>query len=163
MDVIDLENIIAAAEQKCRQRGVRFTNRRKQVLSVMIEADVALSAYEIAERCNAGGENNMPAMSVYRILDLLQEQRFIHKLEIANKYVCCSHISCSHDHNKSQFLICGSCRHVEEINLSEDAVQILQTAASAAGFSTISPQLEIKGQCKQCRQIEKRKTQAVTA
>ena len=160
MSMVDYETVMSAAEQKCIQGGIRFTKRRKQVLSVLIEADVALSAYEIAERCNADSDSNMPAMSVYRILDLFQEQNFIHKLEIANKYVCCSHISCSHEHNRSQFLICGSCRHVEEINLSEDAVKVLQTAASAAGFSAISPQLEIKGRCAQCEQSE---DQAVTS
>ena len=158
--MVDYKSAMSAAEQKCVQGGIRFTKRRKQVLSVLIEADVALSAYEIAERCNADSESNMPAMSVYRILDLFQEQNFIHKLEIANKYVCCSHISCSHEHNRSQFLICGSCRHVEEINLSEDAVKALKTAASAAGFSAISPQLEIKGRCAQCEQSE---DQAVTS
>ena len=154
--MVDYKSVMSAAEQKCVQGGIRFTKRRKQVLSVLIEADVALSAYEIAERCNADSESNMPAMSVYRILDLFQEQNFIHKLEIANKYVCCLHISCSHEHNRSQFLICGSCRHVEEINLSEDAVKALQTAASAVGFSAISPQLEIKGRCAQCEQSEDR-------
>ena len=154
MSMVDYEKVMSAAEQKCIQAGIRFTKRRKQVLSVLIEADAALSAYEIAERCNAGNGSNMPAMSVYRILDLFQEQNFIHKLEIANKYVCCSHISCSHEHDESQFLICGSCRHVEEINLCEDAVKALQTAASAAGFSAISPQLEIKGRCAQCEQSE---------
>ena len=158
--MVDYKSAMSAAEQKCVQGGIRFTKRRKQVLSVLIEADVALSAYEIAERCNADSDSNMPAMSVYRILDLFQEQNFIHKLEIANKYVCCSHISCSHEHNKSQFLICGSCRHVEEISLSEDAVEALQTAASAAGFSAISSQLEIKGRCAQCEQSE---GQAVTS
>ena len=145
---------MTAAEQKCLHQGIRFTKRRKQVLSVLIEADVALSAYEIAERCNADSDSNMPAMSVYRILDLFQEQNLIHKLDIANKYVCCAHISCSHEHDNSQFLICGSCRHVEEISLSDDALQALQTAASAAGFSAISPQLEIKGRCAQCEQSE---------
>ena len=159
MKRVNYQSVVTAAEQKCLQQGIRFTERRKQVLSVLIKADVALSAYEIAERCNADSDSNMPAMSVYRILDLFQEQNLIHKLDIANKYVCCSHISCSHEHNKSQFLICGSCRHVQEINLSEDAVKALQTAASSAGFGAISPQLEIKGRCTQC---EQREGQAVT-
>ena len=154
MSMVDYEKGMSAAEQKCIQGGIRFTKRRKQVLSVLIEADAALSAYEIAERCNAGNESNMPAMSVYRILDLFQEQNLIHKLDIANKYVCCAHISCSHEHDNSQFLICGSCRHVEEISLSNDAVQALRTAASAAGFNAISPQLEIKGRCSRCEQSE---------
>ena len=153
MNMVDYQTAMTAVEQKCLQGGIRFTKRRKQVLSVLIKADVALSAYEIAERCNAGSDSNMPAMSVYRILDLFQEQNFIHKLEIANKYVCCAHLSCSHEHEKSQFLICGGCRHVEEIYLSPDAVDALQTAASAAGFSAISPQLEIKGWCAQCQRI----------
>ena len=150
--MLDYEKAISNAEQKCIQGGIRFTKRRKQVLSVLIKSDAALSAYEIAERCNADSNTKMPAMSVYRILDLLQEQNLIHRLEIANKYVSCSHISCSHEHDKSQFLICGGCRHVEEIYLSRDAVDALQTAASTAGFSEISPQLEIKGWCEQCQQ-----------
>ena len=154
MNMVDYSSVMTAAEQKCLHQGIRFTKRRKQVLSVLIEADVALSAYEIAERCNADSDSNMPAMSVYRILDLFQEQNLIHKLDIANKYVCCAHISCSHEHDNSQFLICGSCRHVEEINLTEDAVQALQAAASAAGFDAISPQLEIKGRCSRCEQSE---------
>ena len=160
MNMVDYQSVMTAAEQKCLHQGIKFTKRRKQVLSVLIEADVALSAYEIAERCNAGSDSNMPAMSVYRILDLFQEQNLIHKLDIANKYVCCAHISCSHEHDNSQFLICGSCRHVEEINLSEAAVIALQAAASAVGFSAISPQLEIKGRCAQCGQSE---GQAVTS
>ena len=159
MSMVDYEKVMSAAEQKCIEGGIRFTKRRKQVLSVLIEADAALSAYEIAERCNAGSDSNMPTMSVYRILDLFQEQNLIHKLDIANKYVCCAHISCSHEHDSSQFLICGSCRHVEEISLSDDAVQALQSAASAAGFDAISPQLEIKGRCSQCEQSE---SQAIT-
>ena len=154
MSMVDYKKGMSAAEQKCIQGGIRFTKRRKQVLSVLIQADAALSAYEIAERCNAGSDSNMPAMSVYRILDLFQEQNLIHKLDIANKYVCCAHISCSHEHDNSQFLICGSCRHVEEISLSDDAVQALQAAASAAGFDAISPQLEIKGRCSRCEQSE---------
>ena len=150
--MLDYETAMSIAEQKCTEQGVRFTRRRKQVLSVLIKADAALSAYEIAEQCDADSDTKMPAMSVYRILDLLREQNLIHRLEIANKYISCSHITCSHEHDQSQFLICDSCRHVEEIYLSPDAVDALQTAASSAGFSAISPQLEIKGWCAECRQ-----------
>ena len=150
--MLDYETAMSIAEQKCTEQGVRFTRRRKQVLSVLIKADAALSAYEIAEQCDADSDTKMPAMSVYRILDLLREQNLIHRLEIANKYISCSHITCSHEHDQSQFLICDSCRHVEEIYLSSDAVDALKMAASSAGFDAISPQLEIKGWCTDCRQ-----------
>ena len=96
--MLDYETVMSIAEQKCTEQGVRFTRRRKQVLSVLIKADAALSAYEIAEQCDAGSDTKMPAMSVYRILDLLREQNLIHRLEIANKYISCSHITCSHEH-----------------------------------------------------------------
>ena len=150
--MLDYETAMSIAEQKCTEQGVRFTRRRKQVLSVLIKADAALSAYEIAEQCDADSDTKMPAMSVYRILDLLREQNLIHRLETANKYISCSHITCSHEHDQSQFLICDSCRHVEEIYLSSDAVDALKMAASSAGFDAISPQLEIKGWCTDCRQ-----------
>ena len=150
--MLDYEKAISIAEQKCLQSGIKFTQRRKQVLSVLIKADAALSAYEIAEQCNISSKSKMPAMSVYRILDLLQDQNLIHRLETANKYISCSHMTCSHEHDQSQFLICGGCRHVEEFYLSPDAVHALQTAASSAGFSAISPQLEIQGWCAQCQQ-----------
>ena len=150
--MLDYETAMSIAEQKCTEQGVRFTRRRKQVLSVLIKADAALSAYEIAEQCDADSDTKKPAMSVYRILDLLREQNLIHRLETANKYISCSHITCSHEHDQSQFLICDSCRHVEEIYLSSDAVDALKMAASSAGFDAISPQLEIKGWCVDCRQ-----------
>ena len=150
--MLDYETAMSIAEQKCTEQGVRFTRRRKQVLSVLIRADAALSAYEIAEQCDADSDTKMPAMSVYRILDLLREQNLIHRLETANKYISCSHITCSHEHDQSQFLICDGCRHVEEIYLSSDAVDALKMAASSAGFDAISPQLEIKGWCTDCRQ-----------
>jgi Fur family zinc uptake transcriptional regulator len=150
-DMLDYEKAISVAEQKCADRGIRFTRRRKQVLAVLIKADAALSAYEIAELCDAEGDSKMPAMSVYRILELLEDGHLIHRLELANKYVSCSHISCSHKHKQSQFLICDSCRHVEEIDLCSEAVDALRVAASAAGFNSISSQLEIKGWCAQCQ------------
>ena len=90
MSMLDYEKAISIAEQKCLQSGIKFTQRRKQVLSVLIKADAALSAYEIAEQCNISSKNKMPAMSVYRILDLLQDQNLIHRLETANKYISSS-------------------------------------------------------------------------
>ena len=92
----------------------------------------------------------MPAMSVYRILDFLQEEQFVHRLETANKYISCSHLSCSHEHLQAQFLICNSCRRVEEIDMSSAALAAMQTAASAAGFTSVSPQLEVSGVCGNC-------------
>lgn len=120
------------------------------MLRTLVLAESALSAYEIAELCSADSNDPMPAMSVYRILDFLREQQFVHRLEIANKYISCSHLSCDHKHAQSQFLICSECRKVEEIDFSSEAFSVMEKAASAAGFSSISPQLEVRGLCDRC-------------
>ena len=147
----DVKTVTKSVEQKFADRGIRLTRRRRQVLDVLMSADAALSAYDIAELCNAGSESHMPTMSVSRILDLLQEEQFIHRLETANKYVSCYHIACAHEHSGSQFLICDGCRRVEEIQLSPEAVGAVEMAANAVGFASISPQLEVKGLCVDCQ------------
>jgi len=147
---VNSEKAISDVEQKCADRGIRLTRRRKEVLRTLVLAESALSAYEIAELCSADSNDPMPAMSVYRILDFLREQQFVHRLEIANKYISCSHLSCDHKHAQSQFLICSECRKVEEIDFSSEAFSVMEKAASAAGFSSISPQLEVRGLCDSC-------------
>ena len=89
-------------------------------------------------------------MSVYRILDFLQSARMVHKLSLANKYVACSHITCQHSHEDSQFLICIECQQVEEINMGRSTVRKIHEEADKEGFSIVNPQLEINCLCKSC-------------
>ena len=95
-------------EKYCAQNGIRLTSRRRQVLNELLASKKALSAYELVETCNNQNEKNISAMSIYRILQFLEEQHLAHKLNLANKYVACSHIMCDHEHDNSQFLICES-------------------------------------------------------
>ena len=89
-------------------------------------------------------------MSVYRILDFLQEQRLVHKLNLANKYVACAHITCAHAHGVPQFLICGECQRVEEINVARSTINALKRNVHEAGFELVSPQLEMNCICAAC-------------
>ena len=150
--MLDYEKAISVAEQKCADRGIRFTRRRKQVLAVLIKADAALSAYEIAELCDAEGDSKMPAMSVYRILDFLVSEQLAHKLNSANKYVACSHIACSHAHEVPQFLICGKCQQVKEIAISKKIIDELDIQVEKAGYSLVNSQLELECLCSKCIQ-----------
>ena len=50
-------------------------------------------------------------------------------LNLANKYVACSHITCEHEHEVPQFLICGQCQRVEEISISKGTISKLQKNA----------------------------------
>lgn len=145
-----VENIIKHAEQYCKAHGSRLTSKRKCVLAGLLRSQKALSAYELAEYCKSEFGETIPAMSVYRILGFLKDEHLVHKLNLANKYVACSHITCDHDHGVPQFLICGQCQKVEEIAINKATVTELQHHLAKAGFHLVSQQLELDCLCDAC-------------
>jgi Fur family zinc uptake transcriptional regulator len=146
----EVRQIIDHAEQHCKEHGSRLTLKRKQVLSGLLQSEKALSAYELVDYCKTVFGENIPAMSVYRILKFLQDEHLVHKLNLANKYVACSHITCDHAHEVAQFLICGQCQRVKEINIGKSMVNQLKHSVEEAGFRLLSPQLEMNCVCKSC-------------
>ena len=141
---------IERAEEYCKANGSRLTSKRKLVLSGLLQSDKALSAYELVDYCKSEYGETIPAVSVYRILDFLEQEHLAHKLNLANKYVACSHISSEHDHSASQFLICKRCQRVKEIDINQKIVKSLQDDVRSAGFELDDPQLEINGICEVC-------------
>ena len=146
-----LKDSIESAEQKCHQRGKKLTRRRREVLTMLLQADRAVSAYELVDLCNESSNEPMPPMSVYRILEFLQAEQFVHKLETANKYIACKHIACEHEHKQPQFLICNDCHKVQELDTSSEALSSVEAAASMLNFKLLSPQLEVTGYCGLCK------------
>ncbi|MEC8002695.1 MAG: transcriptional repressor, partial [Pseudomonadota bacterium] len=117
-----LDSLLRAAEVSCAENGARLTQRRRQVLSVLIQSSSPLSAYEVLDLCNRSATSAMPAMSVYRILDFLEQQLLVHRLSISNKYVSCAHIACDHKHfQATHFLLCEGCSSVEEVDATQEA------------------------------------------
>ncbi len=151
VDTLDqVSEILSHAEKKCVARGVRLTDKRKLVLSSLLQMNKAVSAYDIVDYCKKQLGEIVPAMSVYRILDFLQEQQLVHKLNLVNKYVACCEIACDHSHEVSQFLICSSCHKVKEIKLGKITEAELRRDVEEAGFKLVSPQLEINCLCEEC-------------
>ena len=145
-----IQKIISHAEEQCRNRGSRLTEKRKQGLSGLIESGKALSAYELIDYCREQYGEAIPAMSVYRILDFLQGEQLVHKLDIANKYVACSHITCGHDHGVPQFLICSACGQVEEVTIDRSLINKLKKNVEAVKFELLSTQIELNCLCGSC-------------
>ena len=141
--MIKNDRVIGHAEEYCKANGARLTTKRKQVLRGLIESKKALSAYELIDLCQQRFGEKMPAMSVYRILDFLEGQHLVHKLNLANKYVACTHISCDHHHEVSQFLICRNCSKVKEISINQSTISELSATVKNAGFDLYSPQVEL--------------------
>ena len=147
----ELQTIINKAKQNCAEQGVKLTTKRENVLLTIIKAGEAVSPYEVADLYKQEFSQSIPAMSVYRILDFLVELSLVHKLSSTNKYIACSHISCSHSHALPQFLICENCQVVTEIGIKNAVIEELKASVEKTGFTLTTQQLELKGLCSKCR------------
>lgn len=146
----NVNSIIKHAEQYCKNHGARLTTKRKRMLSLLVQSEKALSAYDVIDLCEQQFDEKVQPMSVYRILEFLENEKLVHKLKLANKYVACSHITCEHEHGVPQFLICGNCDQVKEISINKSTMSDLQNNVEQAGFQLVSPQIEINCICKSC-------------
>ena len=140
------------AESHCNTRGTRLTEKRRQVLTGLLDSKKALSAYELTDYCRDHLGYQLPAMSVYRILEFLEGESLVHRLDLAKKYVACSHILCDHDHEHDlpQFLICKECYRVQEISIKRNLMQSLNRSVEEADFKLASQQLEFDCVCSDC-------------
>ena len=147
-----LDSLLRAAEVSCAEKGARLTPRRRQVLSVLMQSSSPLSAYEVLDLCNRSTTSAMPAMSVYRILDFLEQQLLVHRLSTSNKFVSCAHIACDHKHFRTtHFLLCEGCSSVEEVDATEEASEALEQMAKTVGFKLTAQQFELSGICTSCQ------------
>lgn len=152
MDHAKLQLALQRAEENCRAHGARLTEKRKHILQLLLQSDTPLSAYELATRYHDAFSETIPAMSVYRMLDFLVTETLAHKLNSANKYVACAHITCNHQHEVPQFLICDRCQSVKEIGISHAIIGALEISVKKAGYVLTQPQIELHCLCDRCAQ-----------
>jgi Fur family zinc uptake transcriptional regulator len=136
-----------AAEHACRRNGVQLTELRRLVLSLILTADSPLTAYQLLDRLKETRKGAAPP-TIYRALDFLIEQHFIHKVERLNAFIACSEAEGHHDHHV-QFLICRQCGTVAEIE--DHAIsRALAHAAERNGFRPANATVELDGTCAEC-------------
>jgi len=142
-----IEAQLHAAERACRHNGVQLTELRKLVLSIILQAEAPLTAYQLLDRLKETRKGAAPP-TIYRALDFLIEQRFIHKVERLNAFIACSEAEGHHDH-PVQFLICRQCGTVAEIE--DHAIsRALAHAAERNGFRPGNAVVELDGTCAEC-------------
>ena len=146
--VHDAAGFVAAVERACASRGLRLTPIRAHVAGLVARAERPLKAYDLLDRVREGDGPGAPAPpTVYRALDFLIENGFIHKLESINAFVACHHPS-SRQHSVP-FLICDSCHGATELE-DEAVVGLLDERARALGFVPQAQTLEVHGVCADC-------------
>lgn len=131
------------AETICASRGSRLTRQRRAVLEIVWESHSPIGAYGVLERMSAG----TAPTSVYRALEFLMRQGFVHRLASINAYAGCGWPGAPHS---AQFLICSACGTVAELH--DDKIEsAIAAAAREARFEVDAPIVEIQGLCPRCR------------
>jgi Fur family transcriptional regulator, zinc uptake regulator len=141
-----LKSAISRAEDNCASSGVRLTPLRRRVLELVWKSHEPVKAYDILETLQFEKKRAAPP-TVYRALEFLQQQGFVHKLESLNAYIGCG--APGHN-NTSQFLICHKCGVVAELDDSEIG-DLISSKADDLGFTPKQLTIEIKGLCNHCR------------
>jgi Fur family zinc uptake transcriptional regulator len=136
---------VRAVEQACRQRGLNLTPIRAEALKQIAEAGKPVKAYDLLERMRGGPGASAPP-TVYRALDFLLENGFIHRLVSINAFLACHHPLAGH---VVPILICKACESAQELEDETLAAQ-LDALARAQHFEPASAYLEVLGLCAHC-------------
>lgn len=138
--------LLHKAQQLCLKRAVRFTPIRQQIFLLMAQHAGMISAYDLLAQLQQLEPNAKPP-TVYRALDFLLEEGFIHKIESSNAFILCPHFGEEHP---SQLLLCKSCGAVIELHNAE-IEELLQSLADKNGFAITTKTIEAHGICSDCR------------
>jgi Fur family zinc uptake transcriptional regulator len=140
------QNLIQKIEGICADRGVRLTSQRKRVFELICSNNKASSAYELLEALKMSEPQAKPP-TVYRALDFLMDQGFIHRVESTNSFISCC--SCNAHTHFSHLLICDKCSDVIELQ-SESLVASLEQNAETHAFQVTNHVIESHGICQSC-------------
>jgi Fur family zinc uptake transcriptional regulator len=138
---------LAAAAAVCAARKLRLTPARAFVLETLLESHRAMTAYELLEKLGAAGLGSQPPI-VYRALDFLVANGFVHRIERLGAFAACTHGGAEHN---AAFLVCRVCRRVAETRMPRPA-RGLAAEAAAAGFAIERTVVEAEGLCARCRE-----------
>jgi Fur family zinc uptake transcriptional regulator len=126
-----------------------LTGARREVLELIQEAGQPITAYKVIEALQQKRGKQVMPPTVYRAIDYLRKEGFVHKIASMSAYVTC----CDDEHSEAsapaQFLICESCGKAFEI-VDNSLPDSLLAYAKALNFTITSQVIELKGTCTDC-------------
>ncbi|HBO21385.1 MAG TPA: transcriptional regulator Zur [Providencia sp.] len=149
MKKMNEEMLLVMAERICQSRGVRLTPQRETVLRLIAKQHGAISAYDLLDLLREVEPQAKPP-TVYRGLEFLMEQGFIHKIESTNSYVICHHVD--NPSHISVMLICDICGSVTESDCTTIEVAIINLAGENK-FHLRHTVVENHGLCHECYEV----------
>ncbi|MBS0192932.1 MAG: transcriptional repressor [Proteobacteria bacterium] len=139
------DDFVREVARACDERGLRLTPLRADVLRLVADAGRPVKAYDLLSQISESKAASAPP-TIYRALDFLLDNGFIHKLESINAFVACHHPNVRHT---VPFLICDGCQSAIEME-DEKIGRQLDEKARALGFTPQAQTLEVHGMCAAC-------------
>ena len=140
-----ISTAIEVAERACSEKQLKFTDLRKDILRMVWEGHGPQKAYDLLNKLQTINRSAKPA-TVYRALDFLITNGFIHKVASLNAFVGCSHPL---KHNECYFLICEDCKSISEC-CDPNISAAIQATTTHNKFVAKNTTLEISGHCEAC-------------
>jgi Fur family zinc uptake transcriptional regulator len=137
---------LAKAEAIAKARGAALTPIRRRVLELILKARRPVGAYDLLARLKTATGKAMPP-TIYRTLDFLVAQGFVHRIESQNAFVACVEAASPH---RSQFAICDSCGRTVE-SMDDELARKLSRQAARLGFKIERQIVEMHGTCTVCQ------------
>ncbi|HIY43902.1 Fur family transcriptional regulator [uncultured Helicobacter sp.] len=139
-----LDAILERLRKNIKDKGLKNSKQREEVLAVIYKSGTHLSPEEVAQQIKMT-DKNASLSSVYRILSFLENEEFIcglktdksgKRYEIASK----SH----HDH-----IICLECGEIIEF-VNQEIEDLQEEVAKKYGAKLISHDMKLFVKCKKC-------------
>ena len=142
------EEIIDELKKIVKQKGLKYTEQREIVLSVLLDAQDHLTAEEVYNEIKKEHtESNIGIATVYRALSFLEEVDLITSIAFGTdgkKYE--SNAKSHHDH-----LICTNCGKI--IEFMDDEIEKRQDKiAKKNKFKITSHSMQLYGTCETCQE-----------
>ncbi|RXJ94503.1 transcriptional repressor [Arcobacter sp. AHV-9/2010] len=143
----DQEKIIEELRRIVKQKGLKYTEQREIILSVLLQADDHLTAEEIYNQIKKDyPDSNVGIATVYRALGFLEEIDLIASINFGTegkKYE--SNTKSHHDH-----LICTECGVIVEF-VDDEIEKRQEKIAKANKFKITDHSMQLYGVCEKCQ------------
>ncbi|MBL6621281.1 MAG: transcriptional repressor [Rickettsiales bacterium] len=134
-------------QKECLKRKLRLTADRELAFKIISEQKQPIKAYDLLDIFKKYKKNSKPP-TIYRALDFLQENGFIHKINILNSFCNCTHMD---DEHNCQLFICNQCNKVNEY-CNNKILEEINSEANDNAFSVRNIVTEIYGICRECNE-----------
>lgn len=141
---------VSRCQEALRESGARITQPRLAVLRCLAHANESMTPREIYDEINKGdSDTKIDQVSVYRILQTLEEAGLVHQVFPSGGYVACEHVGCKGEVHV--LLRCQGCGVTQERDIPSEVFAPLRWFfENRLGFSPVRKIIQIDGSCSSC-------------